>query len=113
MPTKKRSFKLASAGRPSQKLALPAESYGTLTQQQAEGIVKADARRSSNKTLTTQSSFTGLNKGASEQIPDKLLTVERLGVAREYSPRETSVLGNMVHLSRKWTNSARYESRKR
>ena len=48
--------------------------------------MKAAARRLSNKTLTTQSSFTGLNKGASEQIPDELLTVERLGVAREILP---------------------------
>ena len=44
LPSKKKSLKLARVGRLSQKLALPSESYGTFTQQQAEGILKAAAR---------------------------------------------------------------------
>ena len=104
-------MKLASAGRPSQELFLPAGTTGTLSQKQAEAIVKAAARRLLNKTLTTQSTFTGLNKGASKQITGELMNVERLGLVREILPRETAALGNLVQFVRKWTTFARYESR--
>ena len=83
LPTANECFKLARAGRPSQKLALPAESYGTLSQQQAEGIVKAAARRLKDKTLAAQAEMAGLNNDASEQISDEPMNVEKVGVARE------------------------------
>ena len=83
LPTADETFKLARAGRPSQKLALPVESYGTLSRQQTEGIVKAAARRLKDKTLAAQAEMAGLNNGASEQVSDELMNVEKVGVARE------------------------------
>ena len=90
LPTERKSFKLARAGRPSQKLALPAESCGTLSQQQAEGIVKAAARRLKDKTLAAQAEMAGLNNGASEQISDEQMKVELIGVVREVLPNNSS-----------------------
>ena len=88
MQTEKKCFKPARAGRQSQKLALPAESYGTLSKQQADGIVKDAARRLNNKTLTAEAELAGLNKIGSAQLSDHQMNVERLGVAREMlSPR--------------------------
>ena len=91
LQTVKECFKLARAGRPSQPLALPAESDGTLSQQQAVGIVKDAARRLKNKTITAEAELAGLNKGGSDQHSGKQMNVERLGVAREMlSPRNST-----------------------
>ena len=82
MQPEKESFKLARAGRPSQKLALPAESYGTLSQQQAEDIVKAAASRIATRKVCPE---------CTSEIPqDEQMRVEKVGVAREVPPSNSS-----------------------
>ena len=82
MLTKKKSFKLVRAGGPSLELILPATQTGTLSQQQAETIVKAAAERLARQAVR--------NEGTSDQYRDEQMIVERLGVAREtLSPRKS------------------------
>ena len=78
MRPEKESFKLARAGRPSQKLALPAESYGTLSQSQAEDIVKAAASRIATRKVRQECT--------SEILRAEQMRVEKVGVAREVPP---------------------------
>ena len=82
MPTANESFKLARSGRPSQDLALPAKSYGTISESQAEDIVKAAASRLVKRTVR--------QKGASETPRGKQMKVEKVGVAREVLPINSS-----------------------
>ena len=74
----KESFKLARAARPSQKLALPAESYGALSQSQAEDIVKAAASRIATRKVRQECT--------SEILRAEQMRVEKVGVAREVPP---------------------------
>ena len=90
LPTEREYFKLARAGRPSQKLAFPAESHGTLSQQQAEGIVRAAARRLKNKSLTAEVEMAGHHGNANDQYRHEQMNVERVRVARETSSRRSS-----------------------
>ena len=78
MRPEKESFKHARAGRPSQKLALPAESYGTLSQSQAEDIVKAAASRIATRKVRQECT--------SEILRAEQMRVEKVGVAREVPP---------------------------
>ena len=90
VPTEREYFKLAKAGRPSQKLALQAEAHGTLSQQQAKGIVRAAARQLKNKSLTAEVEMVGRHRNANDQYRDEQMNVERVGVARETSSPRSS-----------------------
>ena len=90
LSTEREYFKLARAGRPSQKLDLPVESHGTLSQQQAEGTVRAAARRLKNKSLTAEVEIAGRHGNANDQYRDEQMNVERVGVARETSSPRSS-----------------------
>ena len=90
LSTEREYFKLARAGRPSHKLALPAESHGTLSQQQAEGIVGDAARRLKNKSLTTEVEMSGRRGNVNDQYREEQMKVEREGVARETSSPRSS-----------------------
>ena len=82
LPTANESFKLARAGGPSQELALPVESYGTLSQSQAEDIVKAAASRFAKRAIRQE--------GASEIPRGKQMKVEKVRVTRKVLPSNRS-----------------------
>ena len=70
------------AGRPSQEKVFPAAPEATLSQQQAEDIVKAAASRMATQKVRQECT--------SEILRDEQMRVEKVGVAREVPPSNSS-----------------------
>ena len=70
------------AGRPSQEKVFPAAPEATLSQQQAEDIVKAAASRMATRKVRQECT--------SEILRDEQMRVEKVGVAREVPPSNSS-----------------------
>ena len=82
------------AGRPSQEKVFPAAPEATLSQQQAEDIVKAAASRIATQKVRQECT--------SEILRDAQMRVEKVGVAREVPPsnsnaQQTDTIGLQVH----------------